>query len=335
MSAVLEKRLVLVGGKGGVGKTTVAAALGMLSAQRDRRTLVVSTDPAHSLGDAFGRELGDRPRCLLPQLDALEIDPDAEVDAHLKGVMDQLRRYAALDMLPELERQLRLSRQAPGTQEAALLERVSRLMTDDGLPYDRIIFDTAPTGHTLRLLTLPEAIAAWTEGLLKHNRKSEELGQVLKHLTPGSGRDLQTPFDDPETDRRNQSNERTAGIAERLLERRRLFHRARRLLTDPASSAFIFVMAPERLSVLETCRAVRALEAVDIPVACAIVNRILPDVAGGAFLAARRAQEEQYLAEIDQQLAHLPRQRLPLLARDINGIEGLEIIVEHLKNAGF
>ena len=127
----------------------------------------------------FDRPLDDRPRRLLPNLDALEIDPDAEVDAHLQRVIEQMRKLAAPEMLTELTRQMQLTRHSPGTQEAALLERIARLATAPPDDYDLIIFDTAPTGHTLRLLTLPEAMAAWTDGLLSHNRKSAELGKVL------------------------------------------------------------------------------------------------------------------------------------------------------------
>jgi len=93
---------------------------------------VVSTDPAHSLGDVFDRPLGDTPRRLAPGLDALEIDPDIEIEAHLKRVTSQMRRFTVPRMMDEMERQMRLSRQSPGTQEAALLERIARLITEEG-----------------------------------------------------------------------------------------------------------------------------------------------------------------------------------------------------------
>lgn len=335
MKDVLERRLLWVGGKGGVGKTTVSAALAILAARRERRVLVVSTDPAHSLGDAFDRELGDIPRRLLPNLDAMEIDPDAEVDAHLARVTAQMRRYAAPEMMQELERQMRLTRQSPGTQEAALLERLSRLVTDDEAPYDLIIFDTAPTGHTLRLLTLPEAMAAWTDGLLAHNRKSEELGKVLAHLTPKHGRDVATPFDDPQEDPLSDMDDRTRDVARTLIDRRRLFHRARRRIENPRETSFLFVMTPERLPILETVRAVEALEAVHIPVAGTLVNRVIPNDADGEFLRARREQEATYLARIDEQLAKLPRPRLPWLPTDIQGFEVLEELADRLEALGF
>lgn len=331
---LLERRLLWVGGKGGVGKTSVAAALGVLAARRGRRVLVASTDPAHSLGDVFDTSLGDSPRRVQPGLDAMEIDPDIEVEAHLSRVTAQMRRYAAPGMMDELERQMRLSRQSPGTQEAALLERLSRLMTDDEAPYDLIIFDTAPTGHTLRLLSLPEAMAAWTDGLLAHNRKSEKLGKVLDHLTPGSGRDLDSPFDEGAEGKRDSLDTRTRDIAETLLARRRLFHQARRRIEDAEANAFLFVLTPERLPILETGRAVSSLEQAGIPVAAALVNRVLPENADGDFLTARRRQEASYLARIDEDFSHLPRPHLPWLPSDVQGLPVLETLADHLEDEG-
>ncbi len=332
---MLDRRLIWVGGKGGVGKTTVSAALAVLAAQRGKRCLVVSTDPAHSLGDVFARSLDDSPRRLLPNLDAMEIDPDAEVDAHLARVTEQMRKLASPDMFKELTRQMQLTRHSPGTQEAALLERIARLVTAPPDAYDLIIFDTAPTGHTLRLLTLPEAIAAWTDGLLSHNRKSAELSKVLQHLTPRSGRDLANPLSDPNEDQLSGLDKRSRDVADTLRTRRRLFHQARRQLEDPALSGFMFVLTPERLPILETERAVMALGNAGIPVVATLVNRVIPTEADGAFLQRRRDQEAQYLQQIETAFAALPRPQLPWLETDVQDIPALEQVAALLAAQGF
>ncbi len=335
MQDVLNAKIVWVGGKGGVGKTTVSSSMGVLAARRNKRTLVISTDPAHSLGDAFDQALADKPSRVAPNLDAMEIDPDAEVDRHLDSVLSQMRRYAKPDMMPELERQMRMSRQSPGTQEAALLERIARIVTQEDERYDLIIFDTAPTGHTLRLLTLPEAMAAWTDGLLQSNRKSAHLGDVLDHLTPKSGKDIATPFDDPEEDPYADLDDRSKKIAKTLTDRKRLFHQARHRLEDPKVSAFVFVLTPERLPILETRRAVSALTEAGLHVSVALVNRVIPDDADGEFLARRRTQEQTYLQDIETQLSGLYTPRLPWLPTDVQGLEVLNDIADRLERLGF
>lgn len=327
IDALLHRRLLMVGGKGGVGKTTVASALALRAASQERRVLLVSTDPAHSLSDAFEREIGDHETTLAANLTGLEVDPDREADAYLERVRSQMARYANPDQRPELERQLRLTRHSPGAQEAALLERLTTIM-DEYERFDLIVFDTAPTGHTLRLLSLPEIMAAWTDGLLRQNRRSEQLGKVLAHLTPGRGLDSLTG--DPEHQQLNELDDRSRALAEPLLERQRRFHRARRRLRDHQHSAFLFVLTPERLPILETERAVATLGESNIPVAGAIVNRVLPVGADGHFFQARREREQRLLKEIGERLAPLPRLNLPLLTDDIQGVAALERFSEGL-----
>lgn len=320
-SLLLRRRLVLVGGKGGVGKTTVSAALAVAAAERGRRVLLVSTDPAHSLADAFARPIGDKAVMLAPDLTAIEIDPDAEVDAYLDRVLAQMRRYAGPDQVHELQRHLRLSRQSPGAQEAALLERLAHLMEDGLRDYDVLILDTAPTGHTLRLLTLPEVMAAWTEGLLRHNKRSQQLGSVLSHLTPG--RSIDNPAGDPRQNTLEQLDDKGRQLAETLLNRQRLFHRTRRLLGDAERTAFLFVLTPERLPILETQRAVQALQDSHVPIAGAVVNRVLPELADNTFWAARRHRQAQHLEDIHKRLPQLPKHFAFLQQDDIEGIEAL------------
>tara|TARA_R110002126_G_scaffold15185_20_gene62600 strand:- start:11711 stop:12715 length:1005 start_codon:yes stop_codon:yes gene_type:complete len=329
-----DKRLLLVGGKGGVGKTTTSAALALLAAERGKKVLLVSTDPAHSLSDAFNRPIGDNVTRLAPHLDGLELDPDREVEQHLAKVSAQLKRFTRPEMYTEIERQMRLTRQSPGAQEAAMLERMATVIELGLADYDLLIFDTAPTGHTLRLLSLPEAMAAWTQGLLNANKRSEKLGDVLGHLTPKAGRDVANPLADPEQHATSGMDERNKAITETLLARQRLLQRTREVLTDKQQSALLFVLTPEKLPILETGRAVQSLLHEKLPLAGLVVNRILPDTADGDFLAARRAQEKIHLAQIDQDFAALPRYKVPLQATDIQGLTALQYMANLLKQAG-
>ncbi len=330
-----EQRVLLIGGKGGVGKTTMSSALAVLASQRGKKVLLVSTDPAHSLADAFGRaKIGDNITRLASNLDALELDPDKEVTQHLDRVSAQLKRFTRPEMFAEIERQMRLTRQSPGAQEAAMLERIAHTIELGLTDYDLVIFDTAPTGHTLRLLSLPEAMAAWTQGLLSANKRSEKLGDVLSHLTPKAGRDISNPLADPAEHATAGMDDRNKAITETLLNRQRLLQRTREVLLDNTRTALLFVLTPEKLPILETARAVQSLQEEKLPLAGLIVNRILPDNADGEFLAKRRVQEKVHLAQIAQEFGQLQRFNISLQATDIQGLTALEAMAKQLAAAG-
>ncbi|WP_338052899.1 ArsA family ATPase [Pseudidiomarina aestuarii] len=327
---MFKQKVVFIGGKGGVGKTTLSSALALRCQQRGERVLIISTDPAHSLADAFAQPIGDEIKTLIPGLDALEINPDHEVIAHVERVTKSMKRFARPDMFAEIERQMRLTQQSPGAQEAALLERIATLVDEAPQHYDRMIFDTAPTGHTLRLLTLPEAMAAWTQGLLRHDSQSQQLQGVLDHLSPKAGKDISNPFSDARKHSVSNVDQRTADITATLLSRQRLFHRTRHILTDAQQTALFFVLTPEKLPILETGRAVAALQKEHLPIQGLFINRNLPAHADGDFLAQRRQQEAIYREEIEAQFRTLSRYYIPLLPTDINGFDGLNRVIPHL-----
>jgi arsenite-transporting ATPase len=326
---IAGRRIVFVGGKGGVGKTTTAAAVAVHIAESGQRCLVVSTDPAHSLGDVFQQELGDRPRELGPRLQALELDPEARLDAYLADVKASMRSLVRPEMFHEVDRQVELARTSPGAEEAALLERMSELMIGEGADYDVIVFDTAPTGQTIRLLSLPEIMAAWTEGLIRHRERSDELAEVIGRVrtAPRSKGDDLSHFDQHSE---AQGDDRFSHIRTTLLRRRRLFHRARHLLLDESATAFVLVLIPERLPILETERAVEALGRFHVPVTALVVNRILPEGSLGPFLEQRRAQEAEYLEQIRNRFRALPQVRVPLFAKDVGGLAALREVGSHL-----
>ena len=327
---VANRRVVFVGGKGGVGKTTVSAALALRLADQGRKCLVVSTDPAHSLGDVFDQKIGSRPKELAPRLTGLEIDPDAVVDEYLAGVKQSMRSLVQPSMYHEVDRQVELARSSPGAVEAAMLERVAGLMVAEGTDHDALVFDTAPTGQTLRLLTLPEIMAAWTEGLIGHRERSDKLSKVVRNLG-GAGRakgDDLSHFD--QTDDAEAGDPRFRLVRDKLLERRRVFQKARRMLLDPEATMFLLVLIPERLPILESAKAIAALEQFGVPIAGLVVNRILPDGPIGDFLEERREQEKTYLRQIELQFKDKLQIRVPLFPRDVGGLEPLRQVGSYL-----
>lgn len=310
--------MTFVGGKGGVGKTTVAAAAALASAESGHRTLLVSTDPAHSTADILGATLGDEAREVQPRLFALEIDPAREADRYIATVRQTIADVTPPRMAAEVERQIDAARVSPGAEEAALFDRFARLLASAGATYDRICFDTAPLGHTLRLLALPEQMGDWMQTLISRRRQLGALGRMWKRVA-GT-----VPAERPEDE---------DPVLAALEARRARFRAVRTTLTDPARAAFVFVLVPERLPILETARAIETLRRARIPVAGIVVNRVLPTAADGAFLAARREQEGRYLQEIDERFAALPRHRLPLLERDVDGPAALRRLAERLAPA--
>ncbi|MCT2339148.1 ArsA family ATPase [Corynebacterium sp. p3-SID1056] len=303
---LLDAPVMFFGGKGGVGKTTVSAATAVRLAARGRRVLLVSTDPAHNLGHIWGQSLLDAPLTLEPRLDAIELDPAAITAQHLRAVGDSMRAMMPERLHKEVDKHLEMSRHSPGMHEAALLERIADLVA--GSDYDHLIFDTAPSGHTSRLMALPELMAAYTDGLLARRDKSDKFSELVRGMGGDSG--------GSPVDRRNQQ------IRSTLLKRRKKFEHLRSVLTDPAQCVFHIVLTAERLPVLESMEFYEELSSHGVHVGGAVVNRRTPDEAG-EFLAARRRVEDDALALLD---LPVPVHELPWLPGEIGTRAALEQI---------
>lgn len=148
MNDLLRKNVLFVGGKGGVGKSTSSAALAMASAHAKQKTLLVSTDPAHNIGDIFQTDVGGDMTKITENLFALEIDSETETKKYLQTVKDHLKGMVRSDMIDEVNRQIDTAGASPGASEAALFDRLVSIVLDEISDFDLIVFDTAPTGHT-------------------------------------------------------------------------------------------------------------------------------------------------------------------------------------------
>ncbi|WP_019673581.1 ArsA family ATPase [Psychrobacter lutiphocae] len=321
--------IVFVGGKGGVGKTTTAAALASQFAAQGQKTLIISTDPAHSLGDVFDVKLTNKAKTLSDNLDALELNPDVIIDAHFAKVERTISGYANPDMLPKIKQHLQLSKSAPGAQEAAMLEAICQHLVDatEHNEYQHIVFDTAPTGHTLRLLSLPEMMAAWTEGLLSQQRRQAKLKGAAEHLAgnklaenslTGSKRDISNPFADAKpVDRWQQA-------VEVLNKRKELFRKAGALLHDKQKTALVFVLTADNLPIEETRRAVTQLKQADLAPAALVVNQLIQPQQQDAFWQQRAARQQKMVANIEHYFSHYPLYAIYLQQTDVRGVAQLQ-----------
>lgn len=304
----MSRRLLFFGGKGGVGKTTLASATALTLADQRLRTLLVSTDPAHSTSDILEVDLGPEPRAVVADCWAMELDPEREADRYIADVKDRIAESVAPRLVAEVERQIDIARASPGAIEAALFERFTRILEEEGREFDRVVFDTAPTGQTLHLLGLPEHMSAWITGLIGRRRKMTAAGRMWRNVAGAAAEEAASETDP---------------VLRALEERRARFLRARGVLTDAEQTAFVFVVLPERLPIWETGRAVLALGKHGIPVAGILVNQVLPDDLSGDFVDRRRAREAKYLAKIEQDLGSWPLWRVPLREEDPVGTEAL------------
>jgi arsenite/tail-anchored protein-transporting ATPase len=306
MRGLLDKEVLFFGGKGGVGKTTCASAMALAASRAGRRTLLVSTDPAHSTSDIFERPIGADPAEMLPGLWALEIDAAVESARYVAEVKDRIKALFGHAILKEAGRQIDLAASMPGAEEVALFDRMGELIRGDDDRFDLIVFDTAPTGHTLRLIRMPELMEAWIRALTRSRRAMLGIDADDK--------------DDP--------------ILVSLQDRLERLRMMRARLLSGRTSAFVLVLIPERLPVEETDRAIAQLEEAGVRIGGLVVNRVLPDTSADAFLMSRRRQERVYLDEIETRFAAYERVYVPQRASDVYGLEALEAISRALMDPG-
>ncbi len=302
---LLSRPVLLLGGKGGVGKTTVAAAAALGLAAGGERVLLASTDPAHSTSDLLGVAVGSSPTAVVPGLDAVEVDAEAAAGRLVDALKHEVAARVSREVLPAVHRHLDLARSSPGTVESALLDALVDLLALVPETYDRLVVDTAPTGHTLRLLALPELLGAWVGGLVQVREQAVGMERMLRNMAGTDG-----PSDDP--------------LLARLRRKREGYAQARRRLADDA--AFWPVLVPERLPIEETHRAVSTLRDGGLHVAGLVVNRVLPPDADGEFLSARREQQAEHLREIEVRFPDLPRVEIAQQRRDVAGRAALDPI---------
>jgi arsenite-transporting ATPase len=300
-------RIVLVTGKGGVGKTTVAAATALAAADAGHRTLVTSTDPAHSLADALTVHLENEPTKVTERLHGQQIDTQRQLDRHWGSIRDQLMDVLDWGGAAGIEAEEFLV--FPGMDELFALLEVNRHARSGR--YDVLIVDCAPTAETLRLLSLPEVLSWYFEKVMPTERR------VMRAARPLLNRLTNLPIPEDEVFSAAQS------VFESIDD-------VKELMSQPRITSARLVVNPEKMVIDEARRTYSYLGLFGYGVDGVVVNRVLPDLVEDPYFERWRAIQKGHLDAIDDAFAEVPRLRLRLFDDEMVGVERLRIMAAEL-----
>lgn len=316
-----KRKYVMISGKGGVGKTSLAASLAVRFAQEGHTTLVVSTDPAHSLSDSLAQDVSGGMPVLIEGTDlplwGLEIDPEVEKEkfrAYTKGsgkkdMVDVAGGFGLtnlLEQLADLKLGELLDTPPPGFDEAVAIAKVQQFVTKEEFArFTRIIFDTAPTGHTLRLLTVPDFVESALGKLVRLRKKLTGAGDAVRGLFGAT-------VDD-------------ANNLDKLEQLQVSIRQVKELFHDPDSLEFVIATIPTVLGINESARLIRALRKENVPCSRIIVNQIISPDTGKVYLDMKLKDQNRALCSIreDPNLQNLQLLEAPYLNLEVRGVPAL------------
>lgn len=302
-------RVLLLTGKGGVGKTSLAAATALGAAAHGHRVALLSTDPAHSLGDALQQRIGPQLVEVAPGVSAREVSALAELDRSWSEIQHFLRRVLRDDADPVIADELLVF---PGLEELVALRAIREAEAAGG--FDVCVVDCAPTGSTLRMLRFPDALRLFMERFFEMKRRGARLLRpVAARLNAGDWVPSEALFD---------AFERLVGDVDDV----------RRLLLDTAACSARLVLNPARVVVAETRRSFAYLSLYGVATDAVLVNRVLPAEAQSGYFARWAAHERQALGSIRESFP-IPQLRAPLYAREPRGVPALSALSRQLYGA--
>lgn len=294
-------RIIVHTGKGGVGKTSISAATALRCAEMGLKTIVISTDTAHSLGDSLEKEIGPEPVQLYPNLWAQEVDARYSMDKYWglfqRYMVALFSRQGVEDVVAEEVTIL------PGLEEGAHLLWINKYVNEN--EFDVLVVDAAPTAETLRLLSLPDVTRWWFERILTLTRG---VSKVIRPFTKLMRRNDSMPDDD--------AWNQVQSLFDTL-------DKVRKLLTDPEMSSIRLVVNPEKMVIKETQRTYTYLNLYGYATDAILCNRIIPPEVTDPYFSMWKANQQENLGFIGEAFGELPLMKAPLFGHEVGGLDAL------------
>jgi len=308
-----DRRYIMYGGKGGLGKTTFSAATAYWLAKRGHKVLVFSVDPQASLSDIFKRDIfGKGPVEIMPNLFAQEIDADQRIREYQEEIRQKIRDLYGMTEIPEeIENYIQAAAAEPAMEESAIFDEVVDIVGSGN--YDYYIWDLVPLGHALYYLSMASVYDQWIDKITGLRTEMEEYAKVAAVM------------------QRDKESEEDQILKELQFIKHRI-NVSSSILTDKLKTAFFFVVTPEEMIILDTKKAAGLFAKFDVPLAGYIVNRVIPQELTSqnipAYLRNRMEMQTTYLKEIDQVFAGEVLARVPEFERDITGLPMIERVAD-------
>ncbi len=314
-----DRRYIMFGGKGGLGKTTFSAATAFWLAKNGHKVLVFSVDPQASLSDIFQRDIfGKGAVEIMPNLYAQEVDADRHIHDYQEQIRKKIRDMYGLDAVPEeIEQYIQAASAEPAMEESAIFDAVVDIVV--GGEYDYYIYDLVPLGHALYYLSMAKVYDEWINRITRLRQEMREQEEMVARI------------------KRQKTTEEDHILTELQYIKDRI-NQSSRILTDKQKTAFFFVVVPEEMIILDTEKAAQLFSKFDVPVAGYIVNRVLPaDLAGQVmppYLQKRLEMQGDYLRKIDNVFGKQVIGRVPELERDVTGLPMIEKLADIMYGNG-
>lgn len=305
-----QRRYIMFGGKGGLGKTTFSAATAYWLAKQGKRVLVFSVDPQASLSDIFQRDIfGKGAVEITPNLYAQEIDADQHIRAYQDEIRKKILDMYGFEKIPdEIESYIQAASAEPAMEESAIFDQVVDIVVTG--EYDYYIYDLVPLGHALYYLSMASVYDQWISKITGLREEMREYEQMAARLS-----------------RKNELEEDQ--ILRELQDIKYRISTSSSILTDREKTAFFFVLIPEEMILIDTQKAASLFSKYDVPLSGYIVNRVIPDrlIADGnipPYLRNRHTMQKKYLDEIDRLFGNQVLARVHEMERDITGLSMIE-----------